>query len=179
MWRKLTELNHHRWTEILQDIVVEYNNDYHGSLILRMTPYQASREENDQIVSKIWAYQLSKHDSEISMNQKKFSVGDKVRVARTKSTFEKGYDRNWSAAIYTITNILDTVPITYKLKDSNDEEMAGSYYNEDLQKTELDEKRLIDDVVERDHKNKQVLVRWFGLPPKFDSWMPAENARDL
>jgi hypothetical protein len=34
-----------------------------------------------------------------------------------------------------INEILNTQPVTYKIKDLNDEEIIGTFYNEELQKT--------------------------------------------
>ena len=50
----------------------------------------------------------------------KFKVGDRVRISRYKNIFTKGY-----------------VPYTYNLKDLNDEENIGSFYDKELQKTKL------------------------------------------
>ena len=44
---------------------------------------------------------------------------------------------NWSRKIFVINKINDTVPYTYNLKDLNDEEIIGSFYDRELQKTKL------------------------------------------
>ena len=55
-----------------------------------------------------------------------------------KAVFEKGYLFNWSEEIYKITEVKETNPFTYNLKDMNGEDIAGSVYNEQLQKTNQD-----------------------------------------
>ena len=67
----------------------------------------------------------------------KFKVGDIVRISRYKSTFAKGYAPNWSSEIFIVDKINDTAPYTYNLKDLHDEEIIGSFYDKELQKTKL------------------------------------------
>ena len=51
--------------------------------------------------------------------------------------FAKGYTPNWSGKIFIVNKINDTVPYTYNLKDLNDEEIVGSFYDQELQKSIL------------------------------------------
>ena len=54
-----------------------------------------------------------------------------------KYIFAKGYTPNRSKEIFIVDKINDTVPYTYNLKDLNDEEIIGSFYDQELQKTIL------------------------------------------
>ena len=45
----------------------------------------------------------------------KFKVGDKVRITKKKSIFEKGYTPRWTEEIFTITELQYTDPPTYKI----------------------------------------------------------------
>ena len=65
----------------------------------------------------------------------KFSVGDKVRISKKKGIFEKGYTPKWTEEMFTISKIQYTDPITYKITDHNGEEINGSFYEQELQKT--------------------------------------------
>ena len=67
----------------------------------------------------------------------RFKVGDRVRISKFKNIFAKGYPPNWSKEIFIVDKINDTVPNTYNLKDLNDEEIIGSFYDQELQKTKL------------------------------------------
>ena len=64
-------------------------------------------------------------------------VGDRVRISKFKNIFAKGYTRYWSKEIFIVNKINDTVPYTYNIKDLNDEEIIGSFYDRELQKTKL------------------------------------------
>ena len=67
----------------------------------------------------------------------RFNVGDRVRISKFKNIFAKGYIPNWSREIFIVNKINDTAPYTYNLKDLNDEEIIGSFYDRELQKTKL------------------------------------------
>ena len=67
----------------------------------------------------------------------RFKVGDRVRISKFKNIFAKGYTPNWSSEIFIVDKINDTVPYTYNLKDLNDGEIIGSFYDRELQNTIL------------------------------------------
>ena len=67
----------------------------------------------------------------------KFKVSDRVRISKFKNIFAKGYTPNWSSEIFIVDKINDTVSYTYNLKDLNDEENIGSFYDKELQNTIL------------------------------------------
>jgi len=47
------------------------------------------------------------------------------------------FKANWIKEIFIVTNINNTSPITYKLKDLNNEDIIGSFYNQELQLTKF------------------------------------------
>lgn len=67
----------------------------------------------------------------------KFKVGDKVRITVKKDTFSNKYRRNWTTEIFEIFEIQNTAPVTYKIRDLTGEEIIGSFYARELQKTKL------------------------------------------
>ena len=81
----------------------------------------------------------------------KFDVGDKVRIVRKKKTFEKGYTPNWTEEIFVIDQQLDTSPVTYTIKDLLGEQIEGSFYEQELQKTNQEVFR-IEKVIKQDSK---------------------------
>ena len=58
-------------------------------------------------------------------------------ISKFKSIFAKGYTPNWRTEIFIVDKINDTAPYTYNLKDLNCEEVIGSFYDRELQKTKL------------------------------------------
>ena len=73
----------------------------------------------------------------VLMNIMKKIVGDRVRISKFKNIFAKGYTPSWSKELFIVDKINDTVPYTYNIKDLNDEENIGSFYDRELQKTIL------------------------------------------
>ena len=65
----------------------------------------------------------------------KFKVGDLVRISKYKNIFAKGYTPNWSEKVFVVSKTKNAVPSTYFISDLNGEEIAGSFYEKQLQKT--------------------------------------------
>jgi len=93
-----------------------------------MTPSEVNKLSENLVLRTLF-----KHSNEKS--KVKFKVGDRVWITKFKSTFSNKYDTNWTREIFTIKEILNTNPVTYKIKDLNNEEIIGSFYNEELQET--------------------------------------------
>jgi len=63
-------------------------------------------------------------------------IGDKVRITKKKNIFEKGYTPRWTEEIFTVSELRYTDPPTYKITDTNGEEIKGSFYEQELQKSQ-------------------------------------------
>ena len=72
-----------------------------------------------------------------SSERSRFKVGDRVGISKFKNIFAKGYTANWSKEIFIVDKINDAVPYTYDIKDLNDEEIIGSFYDREFQKSIL------------------------------------------
>ena len=64
-----------------------------------------------------------------------FSISDNVRITKKKNLFEKGYTQRWTEEVFKISKMQLTIPVTYKITDYNGEEIQGSFYEQELQKT--------------------------------------------
>ena len=127
-------------------ILKQYNNTKHSST--KITPVEASKKENEGIVY------FNLYDDIEPSSKPKFKVGDKVRISKYKrKVFDKGYTPNWTEEIFTIDNIQYTDPITHKIKDLNNEEIQGSFYEPELLKAKQDIFK-IEKIIRRDHKKK-------------------------
>ena len=159
---------HHSLTQyldMLPKILKQYNNTKHSSI--KMKPTEASKKSNKGTV-----YFNLYGDLEQVTSKPKFKVGDKVRISQYKrNVFDKGYTPNWTEELFIIDKIQYTNPITYELKDLNNEEIKGSFYEPELLKAKQDVFR-IDKVIRRDYKKKQALVKWKGYSDDFNSWIP-------
>ena len=87
----------------------------------------------------------------------KFKVGDHVRISKYKNIFAKRYTPNWSEEVFVISKIKKTVPQTYVINDLNGEEIIGTFYEKELQKTNQKEFRL-EKVIKK--KENKLFVKW-------------------
>ena len=170
MWKYFTDNNTYNYMSVLPELVKDYNNTVHSSI--KMSPIDASKKKNELTV---WR-NLYPDRFKTNRLTPKFSVGDKVRITKKKKVFEKGYTTRWTEEIFTIKEIRDTNPITYKIEDLEEEEIEGTFYEPELQKTEQQLYK-IEKIIEKD-KNKS-LVKWEGYSDKLNSWVDDEDIIDL
>ena len=105
----------------LDDIVDAYNNTYHRTI--KMKPIDV--KDNTYIDFK----------KESNEKDLKFKVGDHAKISKYKNSFTKGYMPNWSEEVFVVSKIKSTVPWIYVIIELNDEEMIGTFYEKELQKT--------------------------------------------
>ena len=93
-----------------------------------------------------------------------------------KNTFEKGYTFNWSERIYVIYDIKSSNVHYYFLKDLDGEKLDGSFYQEELLKTNMKENDLY--IIEKIIKKvaNKYLVKWKGYDDSFNSYV---NKNDI
>ena len=122
----------------LDDTVKKCNNTYHTSI--KMKPVDV--KDNTYISFK----------KEVNDKNAKFKVGDQVRISKYKNIFAKGYMPNWSEEIFIIKKNKNTVPWTYVLNDLNGQEIIGTFYENELQKTNQKEFRIEKVLKKKDDK---------------------------
>jgi len=156
-------------TRIYIDILDEFVNRYntvHSSI--KMTPTEDIKRENE---NQVWRNLYGDY-SPIERKAPKFSIDDNVRITKKKSIFEKGCTPRWTEKVFTVSEVRYTDPITYKLKDLNGEEIKGSFYEQELQKTTQEMFR-IGKVIRR--KGDKSLVKWLGYSDRFNSWVDIKD----
>ena len=107
-------------------------------------------------------------DKEVNDKDPKFQVGDHVRISKYKNIFAEGYTRNWYEEIFVIKKIKNTVPWTYVINNLNGEEIIGTFYEKELQKTNQKEFR-IEKVIKK--KGNKLYFKWKGYNNSFNSWI--------
>ena len=126
MWKQFTVQGNTQYLNIPPKIPKRCNNTKHSSI--KMTLVEASKKKNE---STVYFYLYG--DMKQLSYKPKFKVGDKVRISKYKrKVFDKGYTPNWTEEIFLINKIQSTNPITYRLKNFNNEEMQGSFYEPEL-----------------------------------------------
>ena len=82
-------------------------------------------------------YSYAEYNGNFNKKDSEFKVGDNVRISKHKNIFAKGYTE-----VFVISKIKNTVPWTYVVSDLNGEEITGSFYEKELQKTGQKEFRI-------------------------------------
>ena len=128
IYKYMTSISDNVDIDKLDDIVNEYNNTYHR--VIKMKPVDV--KDNTYI------------DSMQCSNDKdpKFKVGGHVRISKYKNIFPEGYTPNWSEEVFVIGKVKNTIPWTYVINDLNGDEIIGTFYEKELQKTNQQEFRI-------------------------------------
>ena len=158
IFKHTTVLQQNIYFDVLDDIIDKYNNTVHKTI--KAKPTEVTNDyyaEYDEIANK---------------KDPKFKVGDNVRISKYKNIFAKGYTPNWSEEVFVINKIKNTVPWTCVISDLNDEEITGSSYENELQKTNQKEFR-IEKVLKR--KGHKLYVKWKRYNNSFNSWINKKN----
>ena len=122
LYKHMTASGKNVYYNVLDDVVNKYNNTKHSTI--KMKPIDVKNN------ARVYIDEHNEKDSRIK-------VGDRVRISKFKNMFAKGYTPNSSKEIFIVDKINDTVQYTYNIKDLNDEEIIGSFYDRELRKTKL------------------------------------------
>lgn len=165
MWKEFSLNGNYKWLELIDKIVLQYNNTKHRTIKLK--PSQVSKKDNKKLLSTVYNH------IKISVPTK-FSLGDHVRISKNKYLFEKGYTPNWTTEIFKIRKVQLTNPTTYLLADYQGQPIQGGFYEEELLKAKAKDVYLVEKVL-KTNKDK-VFVKWLGFPDTHNSWI---NKTDL
>ena len=128
IYKYMTSISKNVYIDKLNAIVNKYNNTYHTTI--KMKPIDV--KDNTYINT----------NKEINYKYPKFKVGDYVRISKYKNIFAKEYMPNWSEQVFVADKIKNTVPWTYVINELNGEEITGTFYENELQKTNQKEFRI-------------------------------------
>ena len=104
-------------------MVKNYNDKVHSTI--KMTPKEASKDINR---GKGYLNFIRKQNK--SRTSIKYKKGDKVRISKYKRHFEKGCTPNWTEEIFTTDKIIMTNPVTYQVRNLNNEKILAPFIHE-------------------------------------------------
>ena len=119
----MTSISKNGYIDKLEYIVNKYNSTYHRTIKMKPTDVKDNTYIN---IDK-------------ELNDKD---GEHVRISKYKTIFAKGYTPNWSEKIFVIKEIKNTIPRTCVINDLNGEQIIGTFYEKELQKTNQKEFRM-------------------------------------
>ena len=61
-----------------------------------------------------------------------FKIGDRVRISKYNLPFCKGYMPQFTLEVFEIVAIVTRKPLTYTIKDEQDDIIQGKFYQEEL-----------------------------------------------
>ena len=133
MRRLARYMTHHKtlkFDKALSAIVDNYNKTWHSAI--KMAPNDVNSKNAKQVYKTLYP------ETNTTSPKPKYKLGDRVLISRVKALFEKGYAQNWKDEIFIVKKVFNTNPTTYHLKDLNNEDIYGIFYNEELQKVNHD-----------------------------------------
>ena len=112
----------------LSDIMNKYDNTYHSKFKTKPVAVKSSTYIDSS--------------KEINYKDRKFKIGDIVRISKHANIFAKGYTPNWPEEVFVIKEVNNTMPWTYLINDLNGEEIVGTSYEKELKKKKKIKKSL-------------------------------------
>ena len=127
IYKYMISISQNVYIDKLDDIANEYNNAYHGTSKMKAVDVK----DNTYIDYK----------KEVNDKDPKFKGDYHVRISKYKKIFAKRYTPNWSA-VFVIKKPKNAVSWTHVINDLNGEEIIGTFYEKELQKTDEREFRI-------------------------------------
>jgi len=125
IYRYLTEKNTLRYVDVLDEIVESLNH-----MPLASLGGICSADVNVKNAEVVWQ-RLYGHEKELEAKHK-YQIGQKVRLAKEKSVFTKGYKNTFTVEIFLIKKRLFKDPPAYIIEDLNGEEIDSVVYETEL-----------------------------------------------
>ena len=158
IFEQMTAISKNVYFDVLDDIENKYNNTVHKTI--KMKPVDVT---DDSYVE---------YSEDSNKKDPTFKVGDHVRISEYKKIV-KGYTPNWSAEVFVVSKIKNTVPWTYVVSDLTGEEITGSFYKKELQ-NKNQEKFRIEKVLK---KGDKLYFKWKRYDSRFNSWIDKKDLK--
>ena len=167
------------WERFLPDVLKAYNNSTHSSTGIAPNNVQARDE------ASIWFNTKHKNFKKAPVPKSyKFKLNDRVKINQIRENFAKEFYENNSPRLYFISHRDAPAGIQrYRLKDENNRSLPGSYSVHQLQLARVNEdtRYRIEKIIKRKRINNipHALVKWYGYPVEFNSYVPLSEIEDL
>ena len=182
--RYMTYKMSNHYTDHLQDFADNYNGSYHRTI--GMAPKTVTKSKETELWWRMYWHKKQNLTGKAKVIRKpfRFKLGDHVRITYIRNPFTREYDEKWTGEIFKISQriLRGGLPV-YRIKDFNDDEIKGTFYQSELQKTSIkdDDMWKVETIIKSRGKgqNKQYFVKWLHWPKKFNSWISARDVNNL
>lgn len=173
--RYMTKYHTSAFIKVLSDIVYSYNHTKHRSIGIAPAAVNEKNSEN------LWWRLYKPNASDWTTRKQVLSVGDHVRISKTRLTFKKGYLPSWSTEIFRVKTIHKTKPLTYGLVDLLDEDIKGRFYYQELERVKPPTYFDVENIVKKRKRGgkTEYFVKWLGYGSKFNSWVSEQEIKRL
>ena len=174
IYRYMTHKNSRSYLEALPALLKNYNASFHRSIGTqpRLVGEKNYREVYWRLYGKAFRERMTKR------KRPTFAVGDHVRIANERKTFQRGFQPGWTREVFIVRHVENTHPYVYRLQDQRGENILGTFYAQEMQKVKKNDATTtyrIERVLKK--RGRQALVRWAGYGPDFDSWIPLSSLK--
>ena len=172
MFKYFTFTGKNKYINVLQDLVLAYNNTYHRTI--KYKPIDVNEDVKDYIFFNLYGVNSPREYLLNKINETSFKVGDSVRQKYILNTMDKGYYPNWTDEIFKVTNTSrGTQRPMYRIEAGDGTKIPQRMYTEDLQKVKPNYYR-IEKIIRRDTQNgvRGFIVKWLNYPSKYNSFVP-------
>lgn len=167
LFRIFTHTNSYRYLDVLNDVLKSYNASIHRTT--GYAPIHVTPDLEAKIFEKVYGYHTS--------TDYKFSLGDRVRILKSKHTFHRGFLANWTDEVFIIKRRYPSAPPTYELEDLKGTNIKGRFYEEELQKVlkKSQDYWRVEQILKTRGvgQRKEYYVKWKGFDQRFNSWVKA------
>ena len=150
----MTAVSKNIYFDVLDYIFDRYNNTVHRTI--KIKPIDVT---GDSYVE---------YNEGSNKKDPKFKVNDHARTSKYKNIFAKGF----AMEVFILNEIKNTVPWTYTISDLSGENVIGTFYEKELQKTNQKEFR-IEKVLKR--KGDKLYIKWKEYSNSFNSWIDEKD----
>ena len=177
LYRYFTYKDNYGYLAVLQNIAESYNKTYHRTI--GVSPADVKESNAEEV--RLSTYFAGQNKTKPDLKRCKYKIGDYVRISHLKNVFTRAYDETYSGEVFQVYKRYHRgiLPI-YRLRDLQQEEIKGTFYESELQKIVVDPNQTwrVEKVLKSRGKgqNKQYFVKWKYYPKKFNSWI---NASDI
>ncbi|XP_071129909.1 uncharacterized protein [Mytilus edulis] len=178
MYRIFTKNRNHRYVDILEDIVKNYNKTPHKSL-----NNIAPQDVNKNNETDLWAYMYLKPRKTTGVTPYKFKINDMMRITHGNMIFKRSYDEQFTREIFKVNKRfrMQNIP-QYRIIDLLNQEIRGNMYESEMQKIDKNEDALwfIEKKIRKRKRNGEIqyLVKFDGFDSRFNQWISEKDIID-